>query len=400
MLGKITLERYADVLLWGMQTARKQGFKKGDLVLVRYQKAAIPLAELLHGRLLDLGYNPVMRMGLTTVMERDFYEKSGNRQLVFVPPGSKELYENLNGSIFLHAPDSLTHLRGIDPKRIGKTAVAVKCLRDILNLREEKGAFGWTLCIFPTPELARQAGLTEKQYESQVIRACYLNTRDPVREWKAIHDKASAIKDWLNGLDVERLHVESERTDLWVTPGEHRRWLGVSGHNIPSFEIFLSPDWRGTEGVYYADQPSFRSGNYVEGVRLQFRKGRAVRVDAAKGRDFVQKQTCMDAGACRIGEFSLTDKRFSRINRFMANTLFDENYGGKFGNCHIALGASYSDTFDGDASVLTRERKDELGFNDSALHWDLVSTEDKRVTAELRSGGTLVIYEGGRFLGP
>ncbi len=400
MLGKKSLERYADVLLWGMQTARKQRFKKGDVVIVRYQGAATPLAEIIQGKLLDRGYHPVMRMGLTSVMERNFYERSDNRQLVFVPPGTRELYENLNGSIFLHAPDSLTHLRGIDPKRIGKTAVAVKFLRDILNLREERGEFGWTLCIFPTSELARQAGLTEKQYASQVIRACYLNTQDPVKEWKAIHDKAAAIKDWLNSLDVERLHVESDRTDLWITPGEHRRWLGVSGHNIPSFELFLSPDWRGTEGVYYADQPSFRSGNYVEEVRLEFKKGRAIEMDARKGKDFVQKQIRMDKGACRVGEFSLTDKRFSRINRFMANTLFDENYGGKHGNSHIALGASYSDTFDGDASSLTLERKDELGFNDSALHWDLVSTEDKRVTAQLSSGKSVVVYEGGCFLGP
>jgi aminopeptidase len=254
--------------------------------------------------------------------------------------------------------------------------------------------------MFPTPELARQAGLTERQYESQVIRACYLNTPDPVKEWKTIFRKAVAIKDWLNGMNVDRFHVESDRTDLWVTPGERRRWLGVSGHNIPSFEIFLSPDWRGTEGVYFADQASFRSGNYVAGVRLRFNKGRAVEVDARKGAEFTRNQTRMDPGACRVGEFSLTDKRFSRINRFMANTLFDENYGGKYGNCHIALGASYSDTYDGNAASLDRELKDQLGFNDSALHWDLVNTEDKRVSALLRSGERIVLYEGGRFQGP
>ncbi len=400
MLGKRSLERYADVLLWGLHTARKERFRKGDIVIVRYQRAAIPLAEMLQGRLLDRGYHPVMRMGDTPVMERNFYERSNNRQLVFIPPGTTELYENLNGSIFLHAPDSLTHLRGVDSKRIGKTAVAVKVLRDILTRREEQGAFGWTLCVFPTPELWKQAGLTEKQYASQVIRACYLNTQDPVKEWKAIYRKAAAIKKWLNGLDVEGLHIESERTDLRITPGKQRRWLGVSGHNIPSFEIFLSPDWRGTEGVYYADQPSFRSGNYVEGVRLAFRRGRVVEVGAAKGKAFVETQVGMDPGACRIGEFSLTDKRFSRINRFMANTLYDENYGGRHGNCHVALGASYSDTFAGDASTLTKDLKKEFGFNDSALHWDLVNTEEKRVTAELRTGKKLVIYEDGRFQGP
>ena len=81
----------------------------------------------------------------------------------------------------------------------------------------------------------------------------------------------------------------------------------------------------------------------------------------------------------------------------MANTLFDENYGGKFGNCHIALGSSYSDTYDGDPSKLTTVLKTRLGFNDSALHWDIVNTEKKSVTAHLASGDKIVIYENGRF---
>jgi len=105
----------------------------------------------------------------------------------------------------------------------------------------------------------------------------------------------------------------------------------------------------------------------------------------------------MDAGACRVGEFSLTDIRFSKIDRFMADTLYDENYGGACGNCHIAVGSSYSDTYDGNPAGLTKERKEKLGFNDSALHWDLVNTEDKTVTALLRDGKKSVIYEKGKF---
>jgi aminopeptidase len=105
----------------------------------------------------------------------------------------------------------------------------------------------------------------------------------------------------------------------------------------------------------------------------------------------------MDSGASRVGEFSLTDKRFSKISTFMANTLFDENYGGQYGNCHIAVGASYSDTFAGAPKTLTKKRKQDLGFNDSALHWDLVSTEKKTVTARLASGAQVTVYENGKF---
>ena len=106
----------------------------------------------------------------------------------------------------------------------------------------------------------------------------------------------------------------------------------------------------------------------------------------------------LDKGAAQIGEFSLTDKRFSRINKFMADTLFDENFGGNFGNSHIALGASFADTFTGNQAKLNKALKQKLGFNDSALHWDLVNTEDKLVTSTLKNGKHLTIYESGIFL--
>jgi aminopeptidase len=392
-----TIKKYCHVLLWALKTARKGPCRKNVIIMIRYELPALRLAEALQASLLDAGMNPVLRVGMTPRMEKQFYVKSNKRQLVFQPPGERELYQKLNGGIYLHAPDSLTHLADVDSNKIGKAAVARKSLKDILDRREETGKFSWTLCLFPTAELAKQAKLPMAQYAAQVIKACYLDRKNPVEEWKKTYRSALEIKRWLNRMRIERLHVESDRMDLRLTPGERRRWVGITGHNVPSFEIFLSPDWRGTEGIYYADQPSFRNGNYVESVKLTFKKGKVVKSEAAKGGSFLAKQAALDPGAARVGEFSLTDKRFSRIDRFMANTLFDENYGGKHGNCHLALGSSYSDTFAGDSSTLTKETKKKLGFNDSALHWDLVNTEDKRVTAYLAGGKKVVIYKEGIF---
>ena len=397
MFTEKQLERYAEVLWWGLTTARSSRFKRDDIILIRYHRPAIQLAETLYGRLLAAGYHPIQRMSPTTRMERQFYQLSSNRQLAFLPPGEKELMSQLNGSIFLYAPESITHLQDIDPDKIGKAAVTQKSLRDILNRREVKGSFSWTLCMFPTAELAAQADLSLEDYTRQVIKACFLNKSAPVVEWRRVHKKAQAIKKWLNALDVEYFHVESENIDLEVTPGKKRQWVGISGRNIPSFEIFLSPDWRGVRGKYYADQPSYRSGNRVEGIRLEFKNGRAIKVTADRGASFIQKQLKIDKGAAQLGEFSLTDKRFSRIDRFMANTLYDENFGGKNGNCHIALGSSYANTYAGDGQKLTVARKRDLGFNESALHWDLVNTEKKRVSAHLKTGRIISIYENGRF---
>jgi aminopeptidase len=400
MLTDAELNRYADVLVWALKTARKTPFKKQDTILVQYDPAAIRLAEILYDRILDMEINPVQRMVHTVAMELNFYKKANDRQLIFQPPGDKELFGHLNGRIFLRAPDSLTHLKDVDPQKIGKVLVAKKPLRDIMDKREEGGHYSWTLCTLPTEELATQARMTPEAYKEQLIRACYLDLDDPVSKWRDILKEVTGIKNWLNRLSVKSFHVESSNVDLTITPGEKRKWVGVSGHNIPSFELFLSPDWRGTEGFYYANLPSFRSGNYVEGIRITFRKGKVVSLTSETGEDFAVKQLAMDRGACRVGEFSLTDRRFSRIDRFMADTLFDENHGGKYGNCHIAMGSSYSTTYNGDPATLTKEMKKKMGFNDSALHWDIVNTEDKTVTAHLTSGREVVIYEGGIFKHP
>jgi len=266
-----------------------------------------------------------------------------------------------------------------------------------MNHRESSGNLSWTLCIYPTKALAEAAGMSLDEYVRQVTKACYLDDPDPVARWEEIFHNARQIKKWLNSLDVKKLQVESELIDLEISLGNHRKWVGISGRNIPSFEIFTSPDWRGTHGVYFSDQPSYRNGNYVKGVRLEFNHGDLAGVSAEEGGVFLKKQLSLDDGAGRVGEFSMTDHRFSKIDRFMANTLFDENFGGAYGNCHLAMGSSYENTFSADRTTLSREVKVELGFNDSALHWDLVNTQQKRITATLSSGKRVTIYENGLF---
>jgi aminopeptidase len=339
----------------------------------------------------------VFRFMPTPRLERDFYEFSDKEQRSFTAAGDREFYSALNGNIYVHAPASLTHLKGIDTKRQSEVAVARKQLRDIMTANEERGRFGWTLCTYPTAELARQAGLSVKEYAAQIAKACFLDAKDPAAKWTEIYRNSTAIKSWLKGLKIASVRTESKSMDLEIRLGKMRRFLGVSGHNIPSFEIFTSPDWRGTKGVYFANLPAFRGGNYVKDIRLEFSSGRAVKISARTGAEYVKKIMNTDPGACRIGEYSLTDRRFSRIDKFMADTLFDENHGGRYGNCHVAVGDSYSDTYSGDVSRLTKEKKVELGYNSSAVHWDMINTEDKKVTATLENGRKVTIYESGQF---
>lgn len=397
VLSKIQLEKYADTLIWGLTTARRAAFKKYDNVLLRCDLEARELGEIVYRKLVQRKFNVIFNFLQSPALERDFYQFSDDKQRAFLPSWDKELYNNLNGYIFIHAPASLTHLKGIDTKRQSQVALARKPLFRIRDEREEKGKFSWTLCTYPTGELAKQARLSVKEYAAQIAKACYLNEPNPAKKWGQIYKDTLQIKKWISGLGIDTIRTESKSMDLEVKLGEQRKFLGVSGHNIPSFEIFTSPDWRGTRGHYFANLPAFRGGNYMEEISLEFKEGRAVKISAKKGEDYVKKIMATDKGASQLGEYSLTDRRFSRINKFMADTLFDENHGGKHGNCHVAIGNSYSDTYTGNVAKLDKAKKAALGYNDSAVHWDLINTEDKKVTATLKTGKKVTIYEKGQF---
>ena len=81
----------------------------------------------------------------------------------------------------------------------------------------------------------------------------------------------------------------------------------------------------------------------------------------------------------------------------MAQTLFDENVGGPFGNTHIAVGSAYKDSVQGDPKDYSQEDFDNLGFNESVVHTDIVSTKNRTATATLRDGRQVVIYKDGEF---
>jgi len=133
------------------------------------------------------------------------------------------------------------------------------------------------------------------------------------------------------------------------------------------------------------------------GVQIEFMDGIAMRVKAMGGEKFLLDQLRADGGARRVGEFSLTDASISQVDHFMAQTILDENFGGEHGSSHIALGQSLSETFAGPPEILDKMMMDSLGLNTSAIHWDLVNTEEKIVTANLADGKKVIIYEGGRF---
>jgi aminopeptidase len=287
-------------------------------------------------------------------------------------------------------------LEGIDPRLIMERNMVFKPYKDWRDNKENKGKLSWTIGLFPTSAMAQEANMTLKQAWSQVIKACFLNYSDPVEKWRRVSKKSDQIRKKLNKLEIIKVNIKSKDTDLNITIGEHRQWLGGRGCNIPSFEIFTSPDWRGSNGYIFFDQPLYRSGNLIKNIKLTFKDGIVIEAKAGYGEKFL-KELIKIENSDKIGEFSLTDKRFSKIDKFMAETLYDENFGGEFGNTHIALGSAYKEANNNTKNKLSPKDWQDLGFNDSAIHTDIISTQNRIITATLKSGKEIILYKDGQF---
>lgn len=401
MYSQDTLEKYAQVLVWALETARGEPLKSSALVLVRYDSAGLPLAEALVRLLHEQGRIPVSRAEPTPAMEQAFYAMDNYKRMTRPIPGQVELYQALAGEIRILAPEALDHLAKVEPDLYFLAREREKPVRRAILERGLKpgkaGPFAATTCLYPTPALAKAAGMSPEDYASALKRQCMLTSSMPLNEWRLLKQKMDAVLEKLNALKAKAFRVRSKRVDLLFRPGERRVWRGLTGGNVPGFEFYISPDWRSVEGEYFADQASIRQGNLVRGLGLSFRGGQAMHYRAETGQTFSLSQFMADSGAARVGEFSLIDKRFSTVDQYMAHSLADENHAGEHGSCHLGMGQSLYETFAGDPGELTPALRQDLGFNDSILHWDLVNTEDKQVTALLENGDKQVIYEQGSF---
>jgi len=390
------VNKYAQVIINFALNSGK-GIRPGEIVLCNIPDVAKPLALALQTTILKSKGHPLIRL-IPTQFSKAFFAHASKDQLTFFPKNYLKAKTNLiDHQVNVIAdvdPQELVHT---DPKKIFLKRDAFKPYQDWITDKEVKGKFTWTTVLWGVPAKAKQVNLSYKKYWNQIIEACFLDTQNPIIKWRQIIKVQKQTLRKINLLKIASLHMIGKDTDLHITLGANRIFNGGSGRNIPSFEIFTSPDWRGTQGYFYANQPLYRYGNIVKDIRLDFDKGKVIKAKAGIGNSLL-KQMLKTKNADKLGEFSLTDKRFSRLTHVMAETLYDENIGGPFGNTHIAIGKSYKDCYRGtDASSLTSKDWQKIGFNDSPEHTDIISTTDRTVTATLINGVKKIIYKNGQF---
>lgn len=391
------LTKYAQVLInYALNSG--EGVKPNEVVLLNVPDVAKPLAKELHKQVLLAGGQPIVRL-LPTGLDFDYYSLANQDQLTFFPTQFWQAQADLiDHQVQILADPDPEELKAVEPGIVLQARDARRAYRDWLNDKENQGHFTWTAALWAVPAKAEIVGLSLADYWQQIIEACFLDYADPVAKWQEISQQQAQVKQRLDEMKIMSLEMMGEDVNLKLTIGPDRIWHGGNGRNIPSFEIFTSPDWRGTQGWYQSNQPVYRYGQEIRQAFFEFKAGRVVQAKAAVGQKLLTTMVASPE-ADKLGEFSLTDRRWSRITHPMAEILFDENMGGPFGNTHLAIGMAFRDCYAGDPTSLTAADWQEKGFNVTAAeHTDFISTADRQVTATLADGSQVVIYADGQFV--
>ena len=265
----------------------------------------------------------------------------------------------------------------LDGTRIGKARAKELSERYFAALNDR--VLNWSIVAYPNEGWARTV-FGEPDVErlwDAVAAATRLDEPDPVAAWREHIARLSERAALLNERRFDAIRFRGDGTDLTVGLTTRSRWCSagddtIDGRtyvaNMPTEEIFTTPDRRRTEGTVRSTMPLALAGTVVRDLELRFEDGRAVQVEASTGADLVREQLRADDGASMLGEVALVDgeSRVGRTGLVFLNTLFDENAA-----CHIAYGAAIVDAIEGSESADEAELE-ALGFNNSSIHTDFM----------------------------
>jgi len=264
----------------------------------------------------------------------------------------------------------------VDPvKAAARRVDEAMAARDALLVHQLR----WTVVAAPNPGWAREVfgePDTERLWDA-VGTAMRLDEPDPVACWRDRAAELAARGRALDALNLTEVHYHSAGTDLTVGLVPETRWSGGGDNdpdgiwympNIPTEEVFTSPDRRRADGTISLTKPVIVNGQVVDGLRVRFSGGRITDVTATSGAESVLAELDTDEGARSLGEVSLVDRdsRIAKAGILFHNTLFDENAA-----CHVAWGQSFPFAVAGGLERTDDERF-EIGLNRSAVHTDVV----------------------------
>jgi aminopeptidase len=301
--------------------------------------------------------------------------------LTWTPPWllarEEELSNERAATISISGDPEPDLLADLDPARVGRAQMIELSEASLKNLM--KGTKNWTIVAYPNEGWAEKVfGEPDLDRLWQAVEfAVRLDEDDPVAAWDAHVERLSARARQLNEHKFDAVRFRGPGTDLligllpdsrWGAAMEATAWGRRHVPNMPTEEVFTTPDFRRTEGTVRSTRPLPLNGTVVEDLELRFESGKIVEVKARAGAEVVQAQIDLDEGARYLGEIALVDgsSRVGQTGITFYDVLFDENAA-----CHIAYGQGLDFGVEG-AKDLDAESRRARGINHSIVHTDFM----------------------------
>jgi aminopeptidase len=375
-VGKDRLEAYAEL---AVRVGANVG--EGQYVLVMGLVEHAPLIRAVTEAAYDAGAEFVDVWYQDQYARRAMIGKGPDSALEFTPNWVVQRLVELgerNGAMISITGDPEPELLGdLDQERLGKarqTRVMDAHLHNVMGRH-----VNWTIVSYPNEGWA-QTIFGEPDVErlwDAVAMTVRLNEPDPVAAWNEHIDRLHARSQALDARGFDAIRFTGPGTDLTVGLNQTSRWLSASAEttfgrrhvpNIPTEEVFTTPDPTRTEGTVRSTMPLASPGTIIRDLEVRFEGGRIVDVKASAGEDYVRAQIATDEGAARLGEIALVDgtSRVGQTGLIFFNTLFDEN-----ATCHIAYGRGIESAVEG-MEDLGGDAAQEAGINQSSVHTDFM----------------------------
>jgi aminopeptidase len=394
------LTRYADLIV-----SVGANVQPDQVLAVEALLEAQPLVHAIARRAYEKGARYVDVQYFDGAVKRIRAETAREDTLDWVPPwlGRRmELLGELDAARCVLVPlVSPGLLDGVDSARAGLDRLPT--IKETFKTIDDRSV-AWTLSPFPTRAWARivypdvEAAEGLDRLWGDVVHVCRLDEPDPAKAWYDRIEEIFQVAGRLDALDLDALHFEGPGTDLTVGLLPSSRFAKEGGSsqtrtgvrhvpNIPTEEVYTTPDPERTHGVVTATKPLDVAGSLLTGLRIRFEGGRAVEIDADANADALRGRCAVDEGAARLGEVALVDResRIGQLGRTFFTTLLDENAAS-----HLALGDAYSSPIADDADLPR--------INASAVHIDfMIGSDDVSVTGTTKSGDRVPILRGGAW---
>jgi aminopeptidase len=323
--------------------------------------------------------------------------------LDYIPPWLIDRLEWLSeehaARVTLNGPATPDALTGVDPARAGRDLLPyLPNTGDVVNA----GTTNW--CVAPAPTRG-WAGLVfpdldpDDAYDRlwrEIGHVCRLDEDDPAEAWRSRARTLETVAARLTERRFDAIRLHGPGTDLTVGLMPTSTWHAadfttVDGlrhfPNIPSEEMFTTPDPARADGHVTATRPLEVYGAMIDGIRVEFAGGKAVSIDADRGADTLRSIAAKDEGSSRLGELALVDGegRIGPLGTIFYETLLDENAAS-----HIALGNGY------DLGVESAE--DKARVNQSSVHVDfMIGSPELDVDGLTADGEAMPLLRGGAW---